>query len=554
MLYQPSYPQPYSSDIDATKDNTFSCYINAEGGTQINGYSLIIYNMSDSMVYSSGLVTISPPLYGQNVLSVNVPSTSGMINGSDYTWRIQLFESYPTIWVTSGYVVINTNTTTTIYVQESYLIGSGEYIKINNELREIATYSGGVITLSTPLSSAPLLGDTYTIYSNNLSSTNYYFKARTTPTLTVGTIPSTINTKSHTFTATYIQAENVGWKYFQWTLYNSNGGVIESSDEISTGDISYTFDGLVNGITYGVGLILETQDGLQMSISPTYFNVVYTSPIVTQTPTVNVICEDNALSIDWDNVLANTGTAYGTDSAPHYTLVANEPYTNGSSVQLNTNSYIQWYIGSSGALVNLPFESTTYIHWTTNDSQFNGYIIKEEGLAVNLLSVSLGSPTNCSVGDKYYNINANLIYTAVSTNTWGSVGVKPNSSVIYYNLADGTNYMYNGTTLMTTSATVPYYTVQFVGNVDRPYFQADIFNGTNTTTSQIYLNTTIAWLLQSSNTTAKLTHYEWLDSNTWNDSYYWVESSTVNNYWFKIVLLPTGIQVNTSIYKLGTIV
>ena len=93
MLYQPSYPYPYLSDIDATDDNTFYCYINAEGGTTVNAYNYTITDLSGQQIYKSEKQTLATPLYSQQVLYMSVPKTSGMINGRDYVWRVQLYES-----------------------------------------------------------------------------------------------------------------------------------------------------------------------------------------------------------------------------------------------------------------------------------------------------------------------------------------------------------------------------------------------------------------------------------------------------------------------------
>jgi hypothetical protein len=551
MLYQPSYPQPYLSDVDATLANTFSCYINAEGGTQIIAYKLSINDMSGASIYTTGQTTLTTPLYNQSTLSVSVPTTSGMVNGINYVWNVTLYENHPAIWVTSGVVQsTGTSTTTAVYISPSVLISVGQYLQIGTEQRQITAYdtSTGVATVATAFNTAPTSGTSYTVYTDNVTSNDYYFQARTTPTLVVNNLPSTstfvVTTKSHTFNATYTQAENVGWKYYQWTLYNSGGTIINQSDQINTGTITYTFDGLIDDTTYGVGLTLENQDGIVLEIPTTYFTVNYSdaTPTFTNTITPTVICNSDAIELSWNKVLTNAGTAEGTGSTPYYTLVADTPYTGGSSVQLNSGADIYWYTGSSSDMINIPFNSTTYFYWKPSSSTFTGTIYKQEGVVINLLTVSLGTPTTCATGDKYYNLTTDLIYTAIATDTWGQTGTTPASDTLYLDLTNSQKYVYNGTTLIPTSQSAPYYIVSLT-NGAAPYFTYTIFDGTTTSTGTIALNTTTAAILQSTATALANTKYVWSDSQTWDDSYYWVDSLGVTAYWYKMTLLPTGLRI-----------
>ena len=67
---------------------------------------------------------------------------------------------------------------------------------------------------------------------------------------------------------------------------------------------------------------------------------------------------------------------------------------------------------------------------------------------VELLDVIDIAPSECSIGDKYYNTEDNLIYTAVDTDTWSSTGEQPKSGVFYIVFSKQSNYVYDGTTLV----------------------------------------------------------------------------------------------------------
>lgn len=67
---------------------------------------------------------------------------------------------------------------------------------------------------------------------------------------------------------------------------------------------------------------------------------------------------------------------------------------------------------------------------------------------VELIAISDTAPTTCSTGDKYYNTEDNLIYTATGTNTWGATGEEPISGIFYILFSEQSSYSYDGTTLV----------------------------------------------------------------------------------------------------------
>ena len=216
MLYQPSYPSPYLSDVDISIENEFSCYINADGGTKVVGYKYSIKDLNGNTILANNYTPLDNPIYANEVLYFDVPASSNkMSNGLDYIWNIILYEENPDIWVVYGTIQSGDNTATQLCLRANFLIEAGMYIKINNQLVRINTYEkeSGIATLSSSLSSVPTVGTQYNIYSNNLTSNDFYFRARTTAKLNLTTIPSVIDSKSYTFSATYTQAEDVGFKY-----------------------------------------------------------------------------------------------------------------------------------------------------------------------------------------------------------------------------------------------------------------------------------------------------------------------------------------------------
>lgn len=542
MLYQPSYPSPYLSDVDGGKANVFSCYINADGGTTVTSYQYKITTYSGTNVYTSAVISISP-LYAGDTLAFTVPSTIGLVNGSDYLWNITLYTEIPDIWVTYG--TLQAFDSSTITLRPNQFVQVGMFVQVGNQKSRIAkleSVDNGLKVTITPAMTNVAVGDPYNVYNNNVTSTDYYFRARTTPTLILNTIPESVTSKSYTFSATYTQAENVGFKYFEWTIYDVGGNIIDQSGERNSGAITYTFDGFINGSTYGVGLTLENQDGEVLSVTPKYFMVEYALPELDNAPTASVNCENDSVELIWSPLLINSGSAVADEgSTVQYDILENEPYIGGSSVRIGKGTKLEWYIGSEQTPIYAPYESTTFFNWHTTDTNFEGLIYKQEGEYIELIAMSATPLVTSSAGDKYYNTSTKLIYTATADNVWSSSGDTPRDDVVYTQTTTGFNYIWNGDDMEVTDYDPPSYKISYQDGA----FYYDIENGEISIHDKIVKRVTgQEWLLQPSS--SLLTDdYIWKDSADWNDEYYWAEITEpyITKYWFKFTLLPTTIQI-----------
>ena len=542
MLYQPSYPSPYLSDVDGGKANVFSCYINADGGTTVTSYQYKITTYSGTNVYTSAVISISP-LYAGDTLAFTVPSTIGLVNGSDYLWNITLYTEIPDIWVTYG--TLQAFDSSTITLRPNQFVQVGMFVQVGNQKSRIAkleSVDNGLKATIAPAMTNVAVGDPYNVYNNNVTSTDYYFRARTTPTLILNTIPESVTSKSYTFSATYTQAENVGFKYFEWTIYDVGGNIIDQSGERNSGAITYTFDGFINGSTYGVGLTLENQDGEVLSVTPKYFMVEYALPELDNAPTASVNCENDSVELIWSPLLINSGSAVADEgSTVQYDILENEPYIGGSSVRIGKGTKLEWYIGSEQTPIYAPYESTTFFNWHTTDTNFEGLIYKQEGEYIELIAMSATPLVTSSAGDKYYNTSTKLIYTATADNVWSSSGDTPRDDVVYTQTTTGFNYIWNGDDMEVTDYDPPSYKISYQDGA----FYYDIENGEISIHDKIVKRVTgQEWLLQPSS--SLLTDdYIWKDSADWNDEYYWAEITEpyITKYWFKFTLLPTTIQI-----------
>lgn len=93
---------------------------------------------------------------------------------------------------------------------------------------------------------------------------------------------------------------------------------------------------------------------------------------------------------------------------------------------------------------DLPTMTTPVSSDNLNDLQDN---VENAIIPTKLVSVSASEPANPSIGDIYYNINDNKLYTYTTDNTWDA-GVSPSLDSFYINLENESLYYYNGTSLV----------------------------------------------------------------------------------------------------------
>ena len=67
---------------------------------------------------------------------------------------------------------------------------------------------------------------------------------------------------------------------------------------------------------------------------------------------------------------------------------------------------------------------------------------------IELIAVSDTAPSECSIGDKYYNTTNKKIYTATAMNTWSETGTTPISGILYIVYNEQASYSWDGTDLV----------------------------------------------------------------------------------------------------------
>ena len=425
MPYQPTYPYPYLDAIDVSLDNgnNFKYLINPKD--RIIAYKIDILSTTSAtpIYYVRGAIvggtrkkyqkigsnneteiTTIPttdtviPLQGsysdESWLQVNIPKIAEITNSLDYKHRITLYETNPTIKITEGIVQTYTNLETSITLQSNSNIVAGMYIKCRNQLREILTWNPitKVATITAFTTGPVVANDIYEIYSNYIVSNDYYFKARTTPTLSIDIADNaTITSSERKFITTYTQAENINISHFTYNLY-LDGVLIDTTDEVVSTDISYTYEGFLSGKEYVLELIVVNDDKVETKLERT-FTVSYSELKTLALPILTIDNYKTCIDIDFSDNANIYGILEGSQTETFKKFKNEEtglPPTgnNTNAISLSINQNLYWNTVNEIIPLNIPTDSTIYLHTHFHEG-FSGTIIEliDEDNAVSTVRV-----------------------------------------------------------------------------------------------------------------------------------------------------------------------
>ena len=308
MIYQPRNVNPAQKSIDGTVlNNYFSMEINTND--KVVGYELTILNWDNTVRYVQDKVNLSTPLYNGDTLSFLIPSSflkANLENGFDYKWYVRLYQDTPNMYITYG-IIQSVNSETELVLQKNINVKAGMSLKYNNELKTITAYSDntGIATIESAFTSSVLAGAQYQIYSDFIQTVpEYILHVRKTPDVEIIDIPSEITTKKYTFNGTYSQADGVPLSYHRWTLGIADKDnpliytIVQTTGKVYNCNLTYTYDGLKNGINYVIILETENEFGISNHVTK-YFSVAYNEIEYLEKPSAKVDYSKNAIQLDW---------------------------------------------------------------------------------------------------------------------------------------------------------------------------------------------------------------------------------------------------------------
>ena len=243
-------------------------------------------------------------------------------------------------------------------------------------------YDSTKINLTTPLSDGDILTHDYlasapqSIVNNSeykwqltvwngtdyISTREIRFDAYTDPVVSI-TITSPVTSSSLDISPSYTQAESKDVTFYTYNLYDDSSELIFTSDEIFSFDLDYTLTGLVNGESYTIQLLGETEVG-NTFIATESFNVAYSQPEVLITPTVTQDSDTSIVTVDWGEIIQITGTESNITNPVTYVNGLSD--ITKKSCSIPNNEYIDF-------AVDIPQDFSTTFLWK-GESTFSGKI------------------------------------------------------------------------------------------------------------------------------------------------------------------------------------
>lgn len=245
MINYPTNVHPHNNAIVIEKKQQINgyyvhmtdFYFTYTGGFSLGRVEINLFDMNTealllfrSQVYTQ-IGNNYPKLYsGDKIEFSNTNNISSVcVNGHNYAYNLTLFQydfndnPIYDMFLFKGRIakVLESSTQIQLESEINNLYEGYAVIYIGSEYRLITNYnySTGVATIASAFPNSITEGTKFNVYCNYIKSQNYFFKARTLPTISAnlsreyGQVKANIN---------YSQAENVSLKYWQYSLWQTD--------------------------------------------------------------------------------------------------------------------------------------------------------------------------------------------------------------------------------------------------------------------------------------------------------------------------------------------
>lgn len=159
------------------------------------------------------------------------------------------------------------------------------------------------------------------------------FITRSTPTLTLGSIPSPVAARAYTFTANYAQEQGDTLTWVRWRIANFDNieePLRDTGNIYSTPELEFGYDGLFSGTKYAVRCQVQTENGVQADTGWVSFSVQYSAPAVSGLVSVKTDKKHSGVMVSWPQLMYIPGTATGAYSV------------SGGLLTLPSGSSVEW--------------------------------------------------------------------------------------------------------------------------------------------------------------------------------------------------------------------
>ena len=311
------------------------------------GYSLFITNLSSGIkrtitAYNSttGVATVVPGFSTQYASG----TTYVIADEKIATVTTSAFSPVPSL--NDTYTVLSSFIDTPNYYFKSRLLPTITTFSLISGITT-SNSSGANIPIRTGLVQGTNMLFFSSIYTLGLSCTSYnsttgVWSYSTTLPIAVpsGTaytvqagITSPLPSRIGNFTTTYTQAQGVGVKYYIYNLYNETGVLLDTTGQVYSSLLTYSYDAFLSGSQYSLEVIVVNQDNVEVESGIQSFSVSYGTPDLSIPPTVEIKRDLNAIQVDWISDKQAIGVATGTTS-----FVTDFPFAGTNSVNIQSGT------------------------------------------------------------------------------------------------------------------------------------------------------------------------------------------------------------------------
>lgn len=140
------------------------------------------------------------------------------------------------------------------------------------------------------------------------------FVTRATPSLTLEDVPEIMETRHHTFLASYSQAQGDALNWVRWMLAaagEEESPLYDSQNIYGTAELKMTYDGFFRGTEYAVRCLVQTEKGQEADTGWVPFLVEYDANPLEGAVKASIACGRSAVKLEWPLVQYVPGSAEG---------------------------------------------------------------------------------------------------------------------------------------------------------------------------------------------------------------------------------------------------
>lgn len=322
-IVKPMTAYPNGNTIDMTERTNFSVQIQG-GGSVVVAYEVITYDAKTGFeTYRSPKMDISTPLVAGDILNIEMPSIreegiislAPLMEGDSYFWKVRLYQSNPTMYVTTVPVIEETMDGI-ISIPKTTAVKPGMYFKIGVRYIKIVEYDAelGIATID----GYGIEGlNTVDVYSDFVESIGFPFVIKTTPKIDIlfnnAKMSETncfLDLRTGVFYGEYIESSHSDVRWYEYKIYNSELDIVDCSGKLKNSSLKYEFSNFQNGRKYYIQLGVMNEDDVFVETSYLPLTVKYSTFALGSTVDVSTNC-DGTMLVEWVEDRLSTGIATG---------------------------------------------------------------------------------------------------------------------------------------------------------------------------------------------------------------------------------------------------